>query len=154
MNDSVRNQIGELLSLALELEISQEQIDALNSLLKNNPERIRYAINYLQINSALKRSSVVAGMQDTDMQEMADADSFTNSLIQIAEYEKTAPAIEISEEKPSRELIQKVIYPPRGKRKISKFNIAHSGYECGGTAFLYLVFESLPLPKPVLMLRH
>lgn len=139
MNDSVRNQIGELLSLALELEISQEQIDTLNRLLKNNPERIRYAINYLQINSALKRSSVVAGMQ-----EMADADSFTNSLIQIAEYEKTAPAIEISEEKPSRELIQKVVYPPRGKRKISKLNIVILVMNAAALLFFILFLKFAP----------
>lgn len=41
----------------------------------------------------------------------------------FAAYEKTAPKIEFSEEEPQHELIQKVIYPPREKRKISKFAV-------------------------------
>jgi hypothetical protein len=42
---------------------------------------------------------------------------------QLAEHENTAPVSEIPQGKPQRELIQKVVYPPREKRKISKFTI-------------------------------
>ena len=45
-------------------------------------------------------------------------------LQELAEFERSAPAIEIPRKKPPRQLINKVIYTPSEKRKVSKLTIA------------------------------
>ena len=123
MNDQSKKQIAELLFLALENEITQEQIVALNSFIKNHPERLRYAVNYLQINSALKFSRSVSGMQTVRADKRKDYDVLTDFFDQMAAYEKIAPEIDVPEAQPQQELVQKVIYPPREKRKLTKFGL-------------------------------
>lgn len=138
MNDQTKNRIAELLFLAIENEISQEQIFTLNSLIKNKPELIRYAINYLQINSALKFSRTVAGMKNADIQKIRDDELLTDAFVQMAEYEKIAPEIEICKQEPERELIQRVIYPSRGRNKISKFNLLFIVMNAAAILFIIL----------------
>ncbi len=123
MNDHLQRQIGDLLFLALENQISQEQITCLNNLIKNRPECLRFAVHYLQINSVLKFHRVSAGLEHQAAQKTRDADLFTDLFAQMAEYEKTAPQVEICRNAPGPELIQKVIYPSKSKTRLSRFNV-------------------------------
>ena len=108
MTEEILHQIEELLSLALEREITEEQIQILNSLIKNKPARLRYVVRYLQTNSALKLSNKVANMGESWITNDSIPDLLTESLMLLAEEEKVAPAIEIPKEEPKKELIQKV----------------------------------------------
>lgn len=75
----------------------------------------------------------------------ADMDSgYMRVLEQLAEHEKTAPEIEIHEEKPQRELIPKVLYPPREKRKISRLKLAFLAMNAAAVLFFLLVFKITP----------
>lgn len=65
---------------------------------------------------------------------------------QLLEQERTAETIRFPE-KPQMELIQKVVYPPREKRKLSKFNIFT--FVMSGAAILLLVLFLKFAPKPV-----
>lgn len=52
------------------------------------------------------------------------SDQFDQMLwYKLADHEKTAPAVEVAKKEPQRELVQKVVYPPRDRRKPSKFSI-------------------------------
>lgn len=63
----------------------------------------------------------------------------------LAEYEKTARKIEIFKQEPSRELIRKVVYPPREKRKLSKFSKIFLTMSTAAVLFMVLFLKYLPL---------
>ncbi len=94
MNDPVNNQIAELLSLALEHEITDDQIQQLNALVKNHPDRIQFAVNYLQLSSALKFSKKIAGMEQSWNAASPNPNAIMETLALMAEDEKLAPAVE------------------------------------------------------------
>lgn len=63
-------------------------------------------------------------LKDSEVLRCLDTRRGPNILLELAEYEKTAPSLDIPRLQQQPELIQEVIYPPREKHKISKFNIA------------------------------
>ena len=144
MTEEILHQIEELLSLALEREITEEQIQILNSLIKNKPARLRYVVRYLQTNSALKLSNKVANMGESWITNDSIPDLLTESLMLLAEEEKVAPAIEIPKEEPKKELIQKVVYPPREKRKISKISIFSLVMSAAAVLFVVIFVNVVP----------
>ena len=132
MHNNELNQIEYLLCLALDDEISKEQIQTLNSLLIDRPERIRFAVKYLQVYSFLKQSNKVADMGlvhgvamdsniaikgmdfdalELDSEDRASQDSgITPAMLELLEMERTAPAIEVQEpdvEKPQLSMFDK-----------------------------------------------
>ena len=144
MNEQIKNQIEELLFLALEGEISESQIQLLNSLIKNEPERIRYTTEYLQVFAAIKRSNAVANM---GVSYSANPDELMDTLSLMAEDERTAPAIEIPKEKPQRELIQKV-EKPKVVYKVNKFSL-YTAISLSAAAMLLVAFVLLfPATEP------
>lgn len=99
--------------------ISSEEFDELNSMISSDAQAARY---YNQLMMA------VYNFQEIGKELILDESGTDNALQKeflesLAEYEKTAPEIENPKEKPQRELIQKVVYPPQEKRTITKFNI-------------------------------
>lgn len=62
--------------------------------------------------------------------------------------EKTAPVIQIPKETPSRELIQKVVYPPREKTKLSRFQKVFFGCNVAAALILVLFAMFIPPRKP------
>jgi hypothetical protein len=83
---------------------------------------------------------------DGDECQMADV------MLELLEMERTAPAIEIPKVEPPRELIQKVVYPPRQKRKISKFNLFVLATSAAAMLFLATIVKFAPT-KPEVVAR-
>jgi len=67
---------------------------------------------------------------------------------EVLQHEKTAPAVEVPKVKPPRELIQKVVYPPQEKRKISKFQIFTLITSAAAVLFVIAFVKIEPLLRP------
>ena len=64
---------------------------------------------------------------------------------EMAEYEKSAPVIEIAPKGRCQELIHKVVYPPREKRTISPFHIATFILSAAAIVFIALFVHFVPV---------
>ena len=138
--DEIR-EFNHLLSTYPDLESYYIQCVLLQYALCEIPITTKYALpGKIDISEAVKSdlelnmdSNVL--VSDVDSQEIlsttkekATADgtspdsALTQALLELAEHEKTAPAIVIPKEKTERELIQKVVYSPREKYKMSTFH--------------------------------
>jgi hypothetical protein len=72
-------------------------------------------------------------------------EAFWNAM---AEYEKTVPAVEDLREKPSREMVPKVVYPPSSKRKVTKLQILTLVTSAAAVLFIVLFAKLTPKPLP------
>lgn len=63
----------------------------------------------------------------------------------LAEDEKTARKIELFKQEPSRELIRKVVYPPREKAKLSKFSKIFLPMSTAAVLFIVLFLKFVPI---------
>lgn len=118
-----RLEINKLVIRCLEGEIGSEELDCLNQALAADPEARRIYAETVFVNSQISRPGNVGtyllGAEHTSLNS-----GFDNALWrELAESEKAAPQIQIAEEKTQPQLIQKVVYPPRDKRIVSKLNI-------------------------------
>jgi hypothetical protein len=111
--------------------ISPEEFEELNSILSSDPKAARH-YNFLMMSiNNFRESGQEILCDDLSM------DILSKTLWQeLADYEKTAPDLKIPQKKPQNELIQKVVYPPREKRKLSKFSI----FMLFNTAAMILLF--------------
>jgi hypothetical protein len=73
---------------------------------------------------------------------------FIDVLKGLGEDEKAAPVIEIPKETQERELIQKVVYPTREKRKISRFNVFTLVMSTAAILAFVLFVKLVPLKDP------
>lgn len=98
--------------------ITPEEFEELNSILSSDLKAARhYNCLMMSINN-FKESGQEIVCDDLSI------DILRQTLWQeLADYEKTAPDLKIPQQQPQNELIQKVVYPPRVKRKLSKFSI-------------------------------
>lgn len=138
-------QFNRLIIKCLEGQISSEELERLNEALATNPEACKIYAETVFINSQIARPGNI-GTYLFDPESASLSSRFDDDFWrELAESEKTAPEIEIPKEKPPRELIQKVIYPPRKERIISRFNI----FVFLNTAaiILVLLFLRFGLPK-------
>lgn len=113
----------ELYSLTLEAiegRISESDFNRLEEYLQTSSDA-RDIYSDLNIMYAYLRRPALAFQIHNERETDSSFDSHIWQL--LAEYENTAPEIEIPKEKPRRELIHKVVYPPKEKRKITKFSL-------------------------------
>ena len=91
---------------------------AQNQLLANDTRRIRYAVQYLQVASGVKRSKKVGGMTESRGEGIHTQHEMKDYLEQLSQMERTAPAIEIEEpqENPSNKVKVTKPMPSRGNR--------------------------------------
>jgi len=68
---------------------------------------------------------------------------------EMAEYEKTAQAVEIPKEQPPPELIQKVVYPPHEKYKPSRFQIFTLAVSAVAILLMVVMYFLPPASRPV-----
>lgn len=116
MNDKQQYDLGELIIKSLSGMASESDILQLQQVLLQEPDAMDYYLEYVSLCAYLESPGNVSFPRSED--------SFDLQTWQLlAEHEKTAPEIEIPQEKPQRELIQKVVYPTHEKRKMSKFSI-------------------------------
>jgi hypothetical protein len=131
----------ELVLLALQGEITPEQMERLNAALSSDSARVQDYVELLEIYFELSSSGGV----EVSPRVNNSAEEYNTFLRVLAEEERTAPECELLQEPLERELIQKVIYPPGEKRTISKFSL----FMLLNTAAIFLffvLFQFLP-PK-------
>jgi hypothetical protein len=113
-----KNELSRLIIASLDGVITSEQLSRLDQLLSQNHDAVKYYGLYLRIYSTFVECAGMIFDNDNVVKDIR-SDEIWKELV---EYEKTAPAIRLSEPEPQRELIQKVLYPSREKRKMSHFN--------------------------------
>lgn len=96
---------------------TEEQFSELDQMLAQDATMCKYYIEYISMCTLLRSGKAFEQRQKA-------VPDFCNQIfwMSAAEYEKTAPEVEIIKEPARRELIQKVVYPPREKIKISLFH--------------------------------
>lgn len=133
-----KNDLYSLTLQALEGQISHSDFVRLEKYLQESSE-YREIYSDLNIMYAYLRRPALTFNIDEEQNFTFDA----NFWQALAEHEKIAPEIEIpGQHQP--ELIQKVVYPPRAKRKLSKFSI----FMLLNTAAIILFFIFLQFAPP------
>lgn len=118
----------------------------LNQILTNDPEAVNHYIDFLDIQVLIK-SNISNIEKDFSIPLYSDEiQELTDLWHQLAKEERSAPEIEIVEEKPQRELIQKVVYPPREKRTMSKIGI-FTVMSAAAMVLFFLFLRFAPTPK-------
>ena len=111
--------VSDLTLRSLNGTLTEQENHCFEALLSSNPQAVEYYLEILWTHVGMGTMGAISALQDVDS-ERCNASQLLEAL---AEEEVNAPSIEISKAEPQRELIQKVVYPPREKRKLSKFNI-------------------------------
>lgn len=144
MNLNIREELQELLTLSLEKKTSQEQVERLNAILDEYPDALQHCLDFYLIAACLSQSRELS---ETVINELNNKYVTRMQLLtEFAQYEKTAPQIEIPVEEPHRDLIQKVVYPSREKRKMSRFSVVFLAMSTAAILFFFLFLRFVP-PK-------
>ena len=136
-----KRDVVELILLALDGDISKEDFEILQDRIIGDPEARNdyYAFLTTYIGFSSYESSHVLMCDGEDRQE-----DYLHYLQALGADEKTAPAIEFSEDDSRQELIQHVVYPPRQKRTISKLGIASLIVSAAAVILLVLFVKIVP----------
>ena len=118
---------------------TEAQLSELDQMLAQDMTMCKYYIEYISM-CTLLRSGKAFDQKHITMPEICTMRFWAD----IAEYEKKAPGLEIPKEKPRRELIQKVVYPPREKRRVSKFSIFSLAMNVAAILFFVLFIKFAP----------
>lgn len=113
-------QFSELLLKFREGVMSDEEFRHFEDLLRANPQVCRYYVESSVLQSLFRgRKSASLSGSCAAAQTAWDPQLWD----ELAAYEKQAPALQAPEETPQRQVIQKVVYPPRERRKLTPFSI-------------------------------
>ncbi|MBN2514259.1 MAG: NPCBM/NEW2 domain-containing protein [Sedimentisphaerales bacterium] len=126
--------------------ITPDRIAKLNQILSHDPDAVSHYIDFLDIQVLIK--STMSNLEN-DLSNPLCSDEIQgleDLWHQLAQEEKSAPEIEITQEKPQRELIQKVVYSHRERPKISRFNIVFLVMNAAAVLFFVLFIKFVP-PK-------
>lgn len=124
MNQS-QKQYAELRLLICQSEegnISLEDMQKLNNILLNDPQARKYYQEYIHTNVILQSLYTTEQFNFKGSTQYDPEKDYMVLFSELALYEKTAPEIALSEEKLQPELIQKVVYEPREKYKLTGFH--------------------------------
>jgi hypothetical protein len=118
-NHDWRRELRLLISQALDGSLSREGIEQMERILESGREMRAYYREYLSVHCSL------TSLTSTCSANTDDASSVQNNEFwaTLADYEKTAPVIEVPQPREERPLINKVLYPPREKHPISRFSV-------------------------------
>ena len=133
------HQIDALIELAIDGSITPEQSQRLNDLIVSHAAVRRHYCEYIQLNVNIERLAHTIDAEYPEYEEVLDQELWDK----LAYEEQCAPAVDIDRAKPKRELIQKVVYPPREKRKISKRGI-FTLVNVAAVVFLFLLLRFVP----------
>ncbi len=137
-NDKLLFEISDLVVKTFDNSISEEKFERLQHLLKMEPAALDYYFDLLFTFASIDEIRVV----DSKNNQM----DYGNLLLELGEYELTAPEIEVPKEEVTKELIQKVVYSPREKREVSKLNIFLLALSTAAMLFFILYIKFVP-PK-------
>ena len=139
-----------MLDRFFEDEATQEESLKIQEYVLNDPVLKQYYFRYVELKSGLHQ------LKSLDTADYPSEENIDEIFFELAEYEKTAPEIEIPKEKPPRELVQKVIYPTQQERKVSKFQIVTFIMSTAAILFFVLFFRFAPVTsnEPVAILSR
>lgn len=135
------NELGFLISQSIAGSITREDLHRIEDILESSPQMRAYYREYLSVYCDL--TSLLGGAQFNPLEVSgADDNEFWKAM---AEYEKTAPAIEIPQEKLQRELIEPIERPVlRTKKKLDKWGVAALFTAAAAMVFLVLFVHFAP----------
>ncbi|MBC8378849.1 MAG: hypothetical protein H8E62_06730 [Planctomycetes bacterium] len=133
----------DLYALFADNEMSDTEFDKIKALLKKNEVARDYYYHIVNL-EVLLRDSEGLGEGFEELPGSSDMD-FWHAM---AQHEKTAPVMEVSEEKPQREreLIQHLVYPPKKKYVISRSSVFWLAMSAAAMLFFFLFLRFVP-PK-------
>jgi len=149
MDKRIRYQLEELLTLAVEGHISEHQVCQLNALIDGHPERIRYAVRYLQFMSLLKRSERIAGMSELWVPEEDSQEAYMESLKQMARAEIAAPIVAVPAAEPHVSPEPVVQQPPSLRTGVSKTALYTVLVASAALLLLLLYIHLVPVRRSV-----
>ena len=138
-----------LICLSEEGRIGFEGMQKLNNILLNDPHARKYYQDYIHMNVILESLYTNERLSYEKPKEYIPEQDYTDLFSQLSLCEKNAPAIEFPENEPTRILIQKVVYPPRQKRRLSKLSRISLAINAAAVLFI-VIFLSLVPPNRVL----
>lgn len=128
-----------LLNRSLDGEATLQEIQQMNSLFSTYSDIKEYYLTLMRMQSMLHEVQIERAPSLSE-NTILDEQFWAN----MAEYEKTAPEIKVSQEQHQRELIQKIVYPQQEKRKFSKFSISFLIMNVAALLFVILYVKLLP----------
>lgn len=117
-NPQLMFEIADLTLHALNGTLDKAGLQRLEKLLSEDPTAVDYYQELVWIYAGLKSMEGMSYLQQTD-EAMLSVDFWQALLLE----EKTAQQVTLPDKEPEQPLIQKVVYPPRPKRKLSKFDL-------------------------------
>lgn len=140
LSNDVYKELGLLISQALEGTLSRDGIEQLEMTLESSTQMRAYYREYLSIYCDL---NTLTGGQEFNLGEIRGSqdEAFWKML---ADYENTAPAMEIPVLSEQQTLIEKVSYPPREKMNLSKFTIVSVALSIAAIILLVLFVQYTP----------
>ncbi|RQV94875.1 hypothetical protein EH221_06975, partial [bacterium] len=148
-----------LLNALREGVITDADFERLDSWISNDEWVCRLYVDYVKLWADLQGFQLAAkpdyALISTDTWK-SDGIEFADSQFwkMLAEHEEAAEEIELPKEPPQHELIQKVIYPPREKQKISKFQILTLITSAAAILVILLYVNYYPVHKEVATLTQ
>jgi len=148
-----------LLNALREGVITDTDFEHLDSWISNDEWACRLYVDYVKLWADLQGFQLAAkpdyGLISTDTWQ-SDGIEFADSQFwkMLAEHEEAAEEIELPKEPPQHELIQKVIYSPREKQKISKFQIFTLITSAAAVLVILLYVNYYPVHKEVATLTQ
>lgn len=130
-----------LILQAIEGRISESDFMRLEEYLRESSECCDIYSDLSIMYSYLRRPALTFNSQSVEEPQYSVLDP--DIWLELAEYEKSAPELRISREEPQRELIQKVVYPPRPKRQLSKFSII-TFINVAAVILFFVIFRFVP----------
>jgi len=147
MDDHKKTQhLSELLWKLTDGNIDDSELREFEDELRNNPQARRYYVESKIIHSLFRGRKSIPICEPHPSAATEWNETYLNEL---GEYEKKAPKIEIPKEEPQRELIQKVVYPTREKRKLNKLGILSLALNAAAILFFVLFLKIAPSKKGV-----
>lgn len=135
-DDLIFQEIAYLTFLSKEGKLSDKQFERLEALLKTDGFARRCYVMLINNDLFLYDSDIINCFSDQSAFGLGD-------LKALAEYERSAPRMEILDKKAPRELIQKVVYPPKAERKLSRSGI-FAILNAAAVIFFFLVLKLTP----------
>lgn len=130
-----------LLCKSMDGKITSDEIQVLNTLLSDYPELEQCYLDHVQLIYLLPEAQI-ADSSDLPLEPLVS----NKDLEELGMLESNAPVVEKTKEF-RQDLIQKVIYPPREKRRVSKIGIVFLVMNAAAILFLLLFVRFAPPKK-------
>ena len=144
MDIAKENRLNELILLHLQGDNTPHQLQQLAECLNEDAQAVDLYVEYMMQYAALYQPGSIMLKEGSGESSPSVLDTSLWEALSL--YEKEAPSIQIPQEKPPRELIHGISYPPGDKRKISKLGMFFLIVNAAAMVFLVLFARFAP-PK-------